>query len=197
MVTSSEYDPKFKFFYQPTLLRGLVNILIASFVMIWVEILVLRYFLWGQVNSLYVNQVRELGAKDHNEAQMKITPAFEVFTGENRQRLLASVAAMNENERDLVDRNNRYTLLMGFIPWLIVTFLILIFYWRLQHDAKVEAAGEVFKYHMRAALSTGVLSFLVFAAFQYLFISFSFAMPGLTNDEVFSQVQINLQKEVC
>lgn len=165
--------------------------------MIWVEILVLRYFLWGKINSLYVNQVRDLGAKDHNDAEVQMTPVFEVFAKENKQRLYAFVAGLNENETDLVNRNNRYTLLMGFIPWLLVSFLLLLFYWRLQTDAKVAGAENVLGNHMRATLYTGVLSFLVFGCFQILFVSFSLAMPGLSNEAVFSQVQLNLQKEVC
>jgi hypothetical protein len=193
----SDYDSRFHFFYQPALLRNLINILLASFVMIWVEILVLRYFLWGKINSLYVNQVRDLGAKDHNDAEVQMTPVFEVFAKENKQRLYAFVAGLNENETDLVNRNNRYTLLMGFIPWLLVSFLLLLFYWRLQTDAKVAGAENVLGNHMRATLYTGVLSFLVFGCFQILFVSFSLAMPGLSNEAVFSQVQLNLQKEVC
>lgn len=209
-----------KLFYQPTLLRNLLGILSVSFVMIWVEILVLKYLLLPQINAAVINPVRDLGTKNYNASGRNenvssallvdtfFTPVDKIFAeipdiaGQvddvTNEVINATVFALEVDEDGLINRTNSLIMLLSFIPWFVVVIIMYVFYQRLKKDEQlVNGHMEIFGFQARATLISTLISIVIFCGFQYAFYEFGIRFEYETTEEMEFEIRKKIVSEMC
>lgn len=222
LIFNTEQDERIegeRLLFQPTLLRNLLGMLSVSFVMIWVEILVLKYLLLPQINAVVINPVRHNTAVTHNRnstpsssflmTDTVFTPVDSIFntvdTTNNppmttiaEQVTNATIFALEADEDRMITKSNTFIMLLSFIPWFIVSFIMYVFYNRLKMDQKlVQGHMEIFGFQTRATVISTIVSVLIFCVFQYAFYELGVKFQYETPDEINLQVRQRISKELC
>lgn len=202
-----EFDKNFSLWHQPRLVRGIFSVLCVSFIMIWVEVLYHREVVIVQTNASIINEVRRRSTALQNGVNVNdainqngifppaLVAAFLApFGGESNLVGIASdnVAdffwALNQGEHSKIVMINRYAYGSMTVPWLLVSFLMYMFYRRLQFAARKPHEIEIFGNSFRSIYVSTAVSVLLFSAFQVYF--YYFAIGFMYSTDLETQVRI-------
>lgn len=177
------YDRYLGFFHQPRLLRGVFGIVFFSFVMCWLEVIYHREILLVQSNSAILNRVRQLATEE--QANSVVFQVAKVLSGETPA---SAMKALEQTEREKVEKLNTYAYLSVMVPWVIVIFILQFVYRRLEQAKKSKHELTVFGAEFRSIFPTTFIAVCLYGVTQAYFyeyaVSYGYASESETNFQI-------------